>query len=78
VSGILVPAGDIPALARAIASLVQNDERRARLARQGLESVGRFAPDEILNRWEALFRSLTDQRMALQDVHSPTPAGGRT
>ena len=78
VSGILVPAGDTAALSRAIANLVKNDERRTRLARQGLESVGRFAPDEILNRWEALFRSLTDQRMALQDVHSPTPAGGRT
>jgi hypothetical protein len=59
-------------------SLVKNDERRTRLARQGLESVGRFAPDEILNRWEALFRSLTDQRIALQDVHPPTPATGRS
>ena len=59
-------------------SLVKNDERRARLAQQGLESVGRFAPDEILNRWEALFRSLTDQRIALQDVHPPTPATGRS
>jgi GalNAc-alpha-(1->4)-GalNAc-alpha-(1->3)-diNAcBac-PP-undecaprenol alpha-1,4-N-acetyl-D-galactosaminyltransferase len=78
VSGILVPAGNIPALSRAIASLVKNDERRARLAQQGLESVGRFAPDEILNRWEALFRSLTDQRIALQDVHPPTPATGRS
>jgi GalNAc-alpha-(1->4)-GalNAc-alpha-(1->3)-diNAcBac-PP-undecaprenol alpha-1,4-N-acetyl-D-galactosaminyltransferase len=78
VSGVLVPAGDIAALSRAIANLVKDGARRARLARQGLDSVGRFAPDEILNQWEALLRRVTDSRIALHDAQSPAQAAERS
>lgn len=78
VSGILVPPGDIPALSRAIGSLVKDDALRARLARGGLESVGRFAPDEILKRWEVLLRRVTDPRNALREVHPATQAAERS
>jgi glycosyltransferase involved in cell wall biosynthesis len=77
VSGILVPPGDVPALSRAIRSLVKDDALRARLARAGRESVGRFAPDEILNQWEALFRRLTGPRIAPQKAPRRTQAAER-
>ena len=69
VSGILVPPGDVPALSRAIGRLVKDGALRARLARAGLESVSRFAPDEILDRWEALLRRVTNPGIAPREAH---------
>jgi glycosyltransferase involved in cell wall biosynthesis len=78
VSGILVPPGDISALSSAIRRLVKDDALRTRLARRGLESVGRFAPDEILNRWEALLRRVAGPGIGLRKAHQPTQAGERS
>jgi glycosyltransferase involved in cell wall biosynthesis len=78
VSGVLVPPGDVPALSRAIGSLVKDGALRARLARGGLESVGRFAPDEILNRWEALLRRVTGPGIAAREAHPPMRAAERS
>lgn len=77
VSGVLVPPGDTPALSAAIGSLVKDDALRAGLARGGLESIGRFAPDEILDRWEALLRGVTDPPIALFETYVPTQAAER-
>lgn len=77
ISGILVPPGDIPALSRAIGSLVKDDALRARLAQGGLELIGRFVPDEILNQWETLLRGVTGRPIALREVHKPTHAAER-
>ena len=69
VSGVLVPPGDVPALSRAIGRLVRDGALRARLARGGLKSVSRFAPDEILNRWEDLLRRVTNPGIARREAH---------
>lgn len=58
ISGMLVPPGDVAAFARAIRGLVQDEDLRARLARGGLEAIDRFAPGEILNRWERMLQSV--------------------
>jgi glycosyltransferase involved in cell wall biosynthesis len=78
VSGILVPAGDVPALSTAIRSLVNDGALRHRLARGALGSVGRFAPDEILNQWEALLRRITGPRIADHEADLATPANERS
>lgn len=77
VSGILVPAGNIAALANAIGRLVKDGPLRARFAQEGFKSVGRFAPDTILNQWEALLRRVTDPGIALHETHPPTQAAER-
>jgi glycosyltransferase involved in cell wall biosynthesis len=78
VSGMLVPPGDVAALGKAIVSLVKDDSLRVRLARGGLESVRRFAPDEILNRWEALFRRVAGPEIARRGASISTQAAERS
>ena len=73
ISGILVPPRDIPALSKAIGNLVTDDELRGRLEQEGFESIGRFAPDEILNRWESLLRDVTARPVALREAQKPPP-----
>lgn len=77
ISGILVPSGDVQALARAISTLAKDDALRARLAQGGLASMDRFAPHEIIDRWEAMLRRVAGQGIALREVHSPTGAADR-
>jgi len=68
VSGILVPAGDVPALSRSIRDLVHHDAMRLRLAKGGLAAAARFAPHEIINRWEAVLRRAADRVIALREA----------
>jgi glycosyltransferase involved in cell wall biosynthesis len=78
VSGILVPPGDVLALSHAIRRLVSDGVLRARLARGALESVSRFAPDEILDRWEAVLRHVSNEGASPSATHaSMQPAGRR-
>ncbi|MFO1086510.1 MAG: glycosyltransferase family 4 protein [Reyranellaceae bacterium] len=74
ISGVLVPPGDIPAFSRAIGNLVKDAALRARLAQRGLESIGRFAPDEILDRWEVLLQEVADRSIARSEGYAPKPA----
>jgi glycosyltransferase involved in cell wall biosynthesis len=53
-SGLLVPAGDIPALAKSLLRLVSDVHLRTRLAAGGAASVSRFQPQAILPQWEEL------------------------
>ena len=58
-TGILVPAGEVEPLARAIVELVTDPERAARLGAAGREHALKWFPDErSLERTELLYRSL--------------------
>lgn len=78
VSGLLVPPGDIPALSKAIGRLVKDAALRARLGRGGLESAGRFGPDEILDQWESLLRRVSEPRIAPREALRSTQAAERS
>lgn len=53
VDGLLVAAGDVSRLAEALASLMGDAARRARLGQRARTIAARLAPDVILSRWAA-------------------------
>jgi glycosyltransferase involved in cell wall biosynthesis len=53
--GIVVPPGSTDVFAKALGDLMDSRELRETLGKAAVESVGRFAPEEILARWEKLF-----------------------
>jgi glycosyltransferase involved in cell wall biosynthesis len=56
--GILVPPGDVPALARAIASVVGDPERQARMSEAALAGVVRYSPEAERERLTAAFAGI--------------------
>lgn len=52
--GLLVPAGDTTALARALIALIEDGEARHRMGAAGLESAGAYSLDIVGTRWDAL------------------------
>ncbi len=58
-SGILVPPGDVPALAEGMFMLMRDEALRHRLAKAGRERVrANFGADEVARRWDEHYRSL--------------------
>jgi GalNAc-alpha-(1->4)-GalNAc-alpha-(1->3)-diNAcBac-PP-undecaprenol alpha-1,4-N-acetyl-D-galactosaminyltransferase len=55
VSGLLVPAEDCDALAKAMARLMQDESERERFAEQASAIVHRYSLDRIMRDWESLF-----------------------
>lgn len=60
--GVLVPAGDVPALADGIARVLSDADERHRLAEAGATRVRDFDPLATARRWESLFEELADRR----------------
>ncbi|BFU42308.1 glycosyltransferase [Krasilnikovia sp. MM14-A1004] len=56
--GLVVTAGNVPGMAAALERLIKDRDLRVRLGEAGRESVQRFTPDSIVDRWEALFALL--------------------
>jgi GalNAc-alpha-(1->4)-GalNAc-alpha-(1->3)-diNAcBac-PP-undecaprenol alpha-1,4-N-acetyl-D-galactosaminyltransferase len=55
VDGVLVPCEDPEALAAAMADLMENSDKRQRLARQAAPGIARFSCAKIVDDWERLF-----------------------
>jgi glycosyltransferase involved in cell wall biosynthesis len=58
VSGVLVPPADVPALAEAICSLIENPDRRAELGAAARRSVEKYSAVAVSDLWESLIDEL--------------------
>ncbi len=59
------PPGDVPALARALARLVDDPDRRAELARRGRARALEFAWPGVVDRIERVYRETLERRTAV-------------
>ncbi|MEU5879409.1 glycosyltransferase [Spirillospora sp. NPDC047279] len=55
VDGLVVPAGNTTAFAAGLRRLIDDPELRHKMGRAARDSVQRFAPDIVADRWEELF-----------------------
>lgn len=55
--GLLVPAGDVSALAAALRRLIDNPDEAARMGDRAARVVERFGEEAVAARWEALLLS---------------------
>jgi phosphatidylinositol alpha-mannosyltransferase len=64
VDGAMVPPGDVGALARTLAELVEDPGRRARLAQRGRARALEFAWPRVTDQIEAVYRQVLGHRTA--------------
>jgi glycosyltransferase involved in cell wall biosynthesis len=55
VDGLVVPPGNVKEFSAALGELMADTELRAKMGRAAAESVRRFHPDRVVDRWEWLF-----------------------
>lgn len=56
--GILVKNGDVDAFADALLELIQDKEKRIRMAKEAVKNVKRYTIDEIGKEWESLLENI--------------------
>ena len=56
--GLVVTPGNVPGMANGLERLMKDRDLRDRLGEAGRQSVRRFSPDSVIDRWEALFALL--------------------
>ena len=59
IDGLLVPPGDIDAMASAMVDTLGNEDLRTALAGRALEVFDRFGIDRVMTEWEGLLRRVT-------------------
>jgi glycosyltransferase involved in cell wall biosynthesis len=69
-NGVLVPAGDVPALADALGALMADPALRARLGAAAAQDARRFTPDGIGARWEGLLDDLLPRPEPVRSVRA--------
>jgi glycosyltransferase involved in cell wall biosynthesis len=62
VNGVLVPKEDAPALARALARLMDDEDERRRLAARAPEVIERFGMSKVMGAWERLLGEVVNER----------------
>jgi glycosyltransferase involved in cell wall biosynthesis len=56
--GVLVPVGDVDALANQLQTLMDDDARRVALAKRAPEVTERFSLARVMGMWEAQFQEV--------------------
>lgn len=59
--GLLVPVGDITALAEALDQLMNDDELRIRYRLRAIDARERFSMERILTLWDCLFKEVVNE-----------------
>ncbi|MCF3641696.1 glycosyltransferase family 4 protein [Rhizobium sp. TRM95111] len=62
VDGLLVPNGDVEALAGALTSMLSDAKLRERLGARAAASAERYTPKRVLAEWDAVIRQALDDR----------------
>jgi glycosyltransferase involved in cell wall biosynthesis len=58
IDGLLVPNGDVDALAKSLYQLMSDESLRQEFGAKAIEARGRFSMEKITGMWEALFKEL--------------------
>ena len=61
-NGLLVPEGDIPALAEALLKVIQNPDLLAQMGAAAYQDAVRWRPEQIMQQWNSLFESILSSR----------------
>lgn len=61
-NGLLVPEGDIPALAEALLKVIQDPDLRVRMGAAAYKDAVRWRPEQIMQQWNSLFESILSSR----------------
>ena len=61
IDGLLVPNGDIEALADKICYLIENEEVRIRMGHKAKENIKRFSEENVMSQWQTLFDNLLSE-----------------
>lgn len=62
IDGVLVPPGDVQALAAAMNRLMADEAERRRLAGRAVEVAQRFCPDLVMCQWDKVLAAVTAQQ----------------
>lgn len=57
-NGLIVPEGDIPALARAMERMMRDDALRARMSARAREVTETYSEENVMEQWEKCFQDL--------------------
>ena len=58
-NGLIVPEGDITALAEAMTQIMANDEKRKAMAIEAQKVTDRYSEERVMGQWIELFKQLT-------------------
>ena len=61
-NGLLVPEGDIPALAEALLKVIQDPDLLVRMGAAAYQDAVRWRPEQIMQQWNSLFESILSSR----------------
>ena len=61
-NGLLVPEGDIPALAEALLKVIQDPDLLVRMGAAAYKDAARWRPEQIMQQWNSLFESILSSR----------------
>lgn len=59
-NGIITPNNDIESFAKRLIELMNNEEKRIYMAKNGLETCKRFQVSKVVDNWELLFSELSN------------------
>ncbi len=57
-NGLVVPEGDVPALARAMERLMRDEDLRAQMSARAREVTGIYSEENVMEQWEKCFQDL--------------------